>query len=291
VRRQPQRQAGREEDGVEVVILLFVALMADMHPKAISAAATLLWRHWNDSTQLSELPQAWRPTTRAEGYAIQAAIAALSGQPIVGWKIAATSIAGQQHIGVDGPLAGRLFADRVVTPGATVSLAGNHLRLAEAEFGFRLGTDLPDRDRPYTVDEVLDAVVSVHPMIELPDSRFEQVAGAGAPQLIADVACAWWLIAGEPAAIDWRRIDLSRQEVRTMLNGEASATGIGANVLGDPRIALTWIANELRMHGEGLRASQIVTTGTCIVPVPLSPGDFFQANFGPLGEITCSVRL
>jgi 2-keto-4-pentenoate hydratase len=122
-------------------------------------------------------------------------------------------------------------------------------------------------------------------MIELPDSRFEQVAGAGAPQLIADVACAWRLIVGEPARIDWRSLDLARQDVSTTLNGRPSATGTGANVLGDPRVALTWIANELRAHGDGLRAGQIVTTGTCIVPVPLAPGDFFQANFGPLGVV------
>jgi 2-keto-4-pentenoate hydratase len=256
-----------------------------MHPEAISAAATILWHHWNDSTQLSELPPACRPATRADGYAIQAAIAALSGQPIVGWKIAATSLAGQQHIGVDGPLGGRLFADRVSTTGASVPLAGNHLRLAEAEFGFRLGMDLPRRERPYAVDEVLSAVVSVHPMIELPDSRFEQVAGAGAPQLIADVACAWRLIVGEPARVDWRSVDLTRQAVKTTLNGTPSATGTGANVLGDPRVALTWIANELRVHSEGLRAGQIVTTGTCIVPVPLAPGDFFRAEFGALGAV------
>jgi 2-keto-4-pentenoate hydratase len=263
--------------------------MAEIHPEAISAAATLLWQHWNESTQLAELPVACRPTNRADGYAIQAALAALSGQPIVGWKIAATSLAGQQHIGVDGPLAGRLFADRVVSGGARVALTGNHLRLAEAEFGFRLGTDLPRRERPYTLDEVMNAVVSVHPMIELPDSRFAQVVGAGAPQLIADVACAWWLIAGEPADVDWRTVDLSRQDVTTTLNGVASAAGIGANALGDPRRALTWIANELRVHGEGLRAGQMVTTGTCIVPVPLAPGDEFRADFGSLGSV--NVRL
>jgi 2-keto-4-pentenoate hydratase len=173
----------------------------------------------------------------------------------------------------------------VVRTSATVPLAGNHLRLAEAEFGFRLGTDLPRRERSYDVDDVFSAVVSVHPMIELPDSRFEQVAGAGAPQLIADVACAWRLIVGEPARIDWRSLDLARQDVSTTLNGRPSATGTGANVLGDPRVALTWIANELRAHGDGLRAGQIVTTGTCIVPVPLAPGDFFQATFGPLGVV------
>ena len=68
-----------------------------------------------------------------------------------------------------------------------------------------------------------------------------------------------------------------------------AAEGIGANVLGDPRAALTWLANELRVFGAGLRAGDLVTTGTCIPPVPLAPGDSFRVDFGALGS--CDVSL
>jgi len=83
-----------------------------MKQQDIHAAAAILWRHWQQSSRLDELPAHCRPATRAEGYAIQAEIAKLSGQNIVGWKIAATSKAGQQHIRVDGPIAGPLLAAR-----------------------------------------------------------------------------------------------------------------------------------------------------------------------------------
>ena len=76
-------------------------------------ASDLLARCWREGQVIDALPLPSRPVSRAEGYAIQAEIEALSEKPLFGWKIAATSVAGQKHIGVDGPLAGRLLAERV----------------------------------------------------------------------------------------------------------------------------------------------------------------------------------
>ena len=44
-----------------------------------------------------------------------------------------------------------------------------------------MAVDLPPRDTPYGVDEVLAAVASLHPAIEVPDSRYEDftIVGAG----------------------------------------------------------------------------------------------------------------
>ena len=64
------------------------------------------------------------------------------------------------HIGVEGPLAGRLFAERVGQSGATLSLAGNHMRVAEPEFAFRMARDLPPRSRRALLtlaEDLLDA--------------------------------------------------------------------------------------------------------------------------------------
>jgi 2-keto-4-pentenoate hydratase len=265
--------------------------MAALDQQSISAAATIMWGHWTASTRLPHLPEPCRPTNRLEGYAVQAAVASLSGQRVVGWKIAATSHVGQAHIGVDGPLSGRLLGDRVLwAPEAgsapvRVSLEGNLMRVAEAEFAFRLGHSLPARDATYGIEEVLDAVDSLHPAIELPDSRFDDFARVGAPQLIADSACACWLIVGGATRADWRGLDLAAHSVHTFLNGTPAETGVGANVLRDPRLALTWLANELRTYGQGLEARDLVTTGTCITPVALRPGDSFRADFGVLGGL------
>ena len=59
----------------------------------------------------------------------------------------------------------------------------------------------------------------------------------------------------------------------------------GANVLGDPRIALAWIANDRAKRGEPLLAGEVVTTGTCVTPATVRPGDDLLADFGPLGTV------
>lgn len=258
--------------------------MPDVLP-SIDEAARILWQHWCDSSQIDQLPERCRPRDRAEGYAIQAQVVRLSGQQLAGWKIAATSAAAQRHIGVDGPLAGPLLAHRFVEPAITIPLAGNVLRVAEAEFAFRMASALPRREAPYSSDQVLAAVESLHPAIEIPDSRYTQVAAVGAPQLIADLACACWLTVGRAAPDDWRARDLAAQRVLAFRNDLLADEGRGANVLGDPRTALTWVANELRTYAEGLRAGDVVITGTCVPPVPVAPGDRVRMDFGELGTL------
>jgi len=58
-------------------------------------------------------------------------------------------------------------------------------------------------------------------------------------------------------------------------------------VLGDPRVALTWLVNELSRHGMVCEAGQAVTTGTCRIPVAVKPGDDISADFGVLGRVHC----
>ena len=256
-----------------------------MTQQDIRSAAAILWQHWQQSTRLDELPAQCRPGSRAEGYAIQAEVAKLSGQSIVGWKIAATSAAGEQHIRVAGPLAGCLLSGRALEGGARISLAGNHMKVAEAEFAFSMGSPLPKRPEIYSVAEVLDAVASLHPAIEVPDSRYNDFTRVGAEQLIADTACACWFVLGQATGVDWRVRDLRQHSVTAYRNRTPAAQGSGANVLGDPRSALAWIANELSTYGDGLRAGDVVMTGTCLTPVPVSAGDSVKADFGEFGVL------
>jgi len=187
---------------------------------------------------------------------------------------------------VDGPLAGRILAEMVLPEGAPVPLAGNAMLVAEPEFVFRMGRDLPPRAAEYGQAEVMSAVAALHLGIEVPDSRFRDFTAAGGPQLIADDACAHLFVLGAAAPEAWRGIDLARHAVSCRFGAGEAREGIGANVLGDPRIALAWLVNELSRHGIALRAGQYVTTGTCAVPLPLgAAGDAVAADYGPLGHI------
>lgn len=260
-----------------------------MDPATATAAADLLTSHWAAGTRLRELPDALRPRTRAEGYAIQAQWMRRTAAPLFGWKIAATSTAGQRHINVDGPIAGRLLAETRLADGATMPLGSGLMRVVEVEIAFRFGATLAPRPQPYAVDEVLAAVASLHPALELPDSRYEDFCAVGAPQLIADNACAHRFVLGDAASPAWRGLDLAAHAVAAEVVGKSRHEGRGANALGDPRIALAWIVNELREMGLAMEAGHAVITGTCVTPIPVVPGDEVRASYGVLGEL--SVRL
>ena len=251
----------------------------------VVAASKALHEHWRAGTKLAALEDWHRPVNRADGYAIQAAIERYSTTHLFGWKIAATSEAGQKHINVSGPMAGRILAETVISDGGTASMAGNEMRVAEPEFAFRMRVDLPARSAPYSVQQVLDAVDTLHPAIEIPDSRFADFAGAGEAQLIADNACAHLFVLGPATTADWRAMDLVEQRPVVTLRGERFV-GHGRNVLGDPRVALAWLANELRQLGINLKAGRVVTTGTCHPPLPIQAGDLCAADFGVLGKVS-----
>ena len=260
-----------------------------MRAAEIRDAARLLLDLWDDGEVTDALSPPLRPATRAEGYAVQAALADLAGGDVVGWKIAATSAAGQAHIGVDGPLAGRILRRSVIPDGGSVPAVPNRMAVAEVEYAFRMGRDLPPRARAYTQDEALDAVAALHAAIEVPDSRYADFVTAGAPQLIADNACGHFFVLGTSTAPDWRDIDLAAHRPTGRVAGKLEREGHGANVLGDPRFALTWLVNELSGLGITLAAGQVVTTGTAVVPMPIAPGDEADADLGRIG--TASVRF
>ena len=257
---------------------------AESNPAAL-AAARLLAGHWQCSKHLHELPADCRPATLDDGRAVQALWASVCGDRIAGWKIAATSLAGQQHIAVGGPIGGPVFASHVHADGAAITLANNGMRVAECEIVFRVDRALAPRALPYTRAEVLAAVASLHPGIEVPDSRFRQFERAGEAQLIADCACTNHMVVGAAVARDERVEALPALRVQARVSDGRRPEGLGSNVLGDPVQALVWLVNELASTGRTLDAGQFVTTGACVPPIPVLPSDRVEADFGWIGRI------
>ncbi len=247
-------------------------------------AAEMLESAWRRGALIDRLPAGCTPGSFDEGYTIQASLAERVGTSF-GWKIAATSSAGQRHIAVDRPLAGRLFTRYVIEDGGRLSVSeGNmHMLVAEAEFAFRIGTAHASpggRPRDWAAD--------LHLAIELPDSRFASFVTAGGPQLVADNACGSHFVLGPPVP-GWKDADLVAQAVFVRVNGVEVASGSGRNVLTGPLDALDWLADELTRHGEELRPGDVVTTGVATLPVPISAGDHVVAEFPSMGSV--SVRL
>ena len=73
--------------------------------------------------------------------------------------------------------------------------------------------------------------------------------------------------------------------MRAIRNGRPAGEGSGANALGDPRRALAWLVNERAKRGGGVKAGEVVITGTCLKPVEIEPGDHVTVEFSGLGEM------
>ncbi len=244
------------------------------------------WRH-NDAIEYKK-GDLW-PDTAEQGYAVQAQLAKLRREPVAGWKIAATAIAGRTHINVDRPLAGRLFPSICHGDGAAVPFGRNRMAVAEAEFAFTLGTDLPPQTSPYSDSDVLAAIESVHPGLEFPDSRFIDFTLPGTAGLIADNACAAHFVLGEASAQSFDAATLAAHSTTLYVNDEAVTQGHGADALDGPVSALVWIANTLSELGIGLTSGQFVTTGVTGKPSPIRKGDSVRADLGIYGSV--SARL
>ncbi len=253
------------------------------------SAQEILLDAWRHDKSIEALPAAVRPRDIAAGYALQDATVAALGEPISGYKIAATSAAGQAHIAIGQPISGQLRASRVLPPATPAPMRGNTMRVAEAEFVFEFSVDVAPRDTPYRVAEVMALVADLRLGIELPNARFRDFVSVGAAQLIADNACAYAFVLGSRVTQPWRAVDLAAHPVQTLVDGEVVSRGVGGDALGDPRTALTWFVNHYRERGRVVPAGSFVTTGVCGKPAPIAPGQHVQVDFGEFGKLSVDL--
>ncbi len=224
--------------------------------------------------RLQALPDAMRPRDEADAYAIQRAIMAELG-PIGGWKVGSPR--------PDGPVnCAPLPASGVMNSPGHAASAG--LRGVEAEIGVRFTHDLPPRDAPYTEAEVRAAIGSAHPIIEVLDSRFTDPDTLDPLTMLADSLSHAGLVVG-PAIAGWEGIDFATETVRVMVNGTAIKTRTG-NPAGDMLRLLVWMANTGARWAGGLRAGQVVTTGSWTAKDMVPAGAAVTMAFARCGEVS-----
>ncbi len=255
----------------------------------LDRAAEVIRHSWSTEGVIDYVKGDLWPDTPEQGYQIQSLIAGLRGEPVVGWKIAATAIAGRDHINVDRPMAGRLFPSICHQDGAVIPFGRNRMAVAEAEFVFTLGKDLPPQSAMYTDEDLADSIQSLHPGLELPDSRFRDFTLPGTAGLIADNACASQFVLGAPTTLDFDLLSLAEHRTALYVNEQEVTSGTGADVLDGPLDAMVWIANTLSELGVGLKAGQFVTTGVTGLPCPIKSGDTVCADLGKYGRVTATL--
>lgn len=256
--------------------------MVGDYTRALVALLTTLRR---EGRQQSGLDPGLVPPDGDAAYRIAAEVEAELGWTRLGWKIAATRPEMQRALRATSPIYGRVYAPFVTPSPAAMDCARLLHPLPECEYVVRLAQDLPPRDRPYVEAEVREAVASISPGIEVAECRF--VPDAAFPPLaaiLADGAGSGTLVLGAPIE-DWAARDIPGQEIVLRVDGVERRRGTAGTALGHPLEPLTWLANELSRTGIGLRAGEVVSTGTCTGMLKARAGEEHVADYGPFGEV------
>jgi 2-keto-4-pentenoate hydratase len=233
---------------------------------------------------IASLPDAVRPRTLAEGYAIQRRATALWGDRVAGWKVGATSAEVQALFRLDEPVFGPVFAKTVITSPARVPAAAFQHRIIESEFTFRMGSALPPRAATYAHEEIAAAVDAVIPSFEIISPRFTTLTVGDIPQLVADFGANGGAVLGQPFT-NWLDLDLPAAPASLSIGSKSRQQGTGAIALGSPLNVLVWLVNRLSTEGVGIAAGQFVMTGTVTGVHSLAPGDIASTDFGALGTV------
>jgi len=247
-----------------------------MLPDFVEEAARLLCMARGGSP-VHELPSSCRPQSDADAYQIQDAVTRRLGLAIGGWKVGVASSAA-------AAFCAPIYASMIRPSPATYNAAELRLIGIEAELAFRVGRDLPARDAPYDRAEVVEGA-TLHPVIELVDSRYADFRALGRASILADNFSNGGLVYGA-AVPNWEALDLGGTAIMLTEDGAPFADSSGGTAR-DPLGALVEFTN-LMMERGGITAGTMVTTGSWTGMVFTRRGAHIIADFGPLGRVAVS---
>jgi hypothetical protein len=124
-----------------------------MTPQQVDQAASALAAA-RSGRPIAALPEAARPQSEADSYAIQDAVLRRLGERVGGRKVGFSP--------EGGIFCAPIYASSVHASPASLPAHGLHVIGIECEIGFRVNAALVPRTQPYTRDEVL-AAASLHP--------------------------------------------------------------------------------------------------------------------------------
>ena len=240
-----------------------------------------------DEPRTHRPPSEERRLTVSDAYALQDRLRQAligRGEQVAGWKAGFTTRALQETFEVSEPVCAFLLASGVLTSGAAIP-AGRFVKPAvEAEVAFVMKRDLAGPG--VTAPRALLAVEGALPALELID--FRHSGKAVGTDVIADGVYAKAIVLGG-ALTPMTGIDLALEGLVYEQSGTVVGTATAAEVLGTPLNSLAWIANHLGARGLGLRAGDVVMTGSVSKVLQPRAGDIVRATYTRLGSV--SVRF
>jgi 2-keto-4-pentenoate hydratase len=247
--------------------------MTGLRESQLQLAADLLLDARRTGQTIADFPQVLQIASVEEASFVQDQVAAAFGT-IGGYKIGAPSLA-------DTPTFAPMPAAWIYASGAELP---GRLRILEAEIAFLVGEDLPPRTPSYTREEVLAAMTSCHPAIEVLESGFTDNTAVAKLTGNADLQFNGAFVYGAPIA-DWRAIDWHKERVTLAVDGVVRVDRIGSNTSGDLLRLPVFLANEGATRTGGLRRGQWITTGSWTGNTPALSGSTATAEFAKAGRV------
>ena len=208
-----------------------------------------------------------------------------TGETIIGKKIGVTSKVVMDMLKVNQPDFGMLTSGMVFNEGESIDTSTMIAPRAEAEVAFVLKSDLMGPG--VTAADVLRATDFVVPCFEIVDSRIQDWKIKIQDTVADNASCGVLVLGGRrksPADIDLALAGMVLEK-----NGEIISTSTGAAVQGSPVNAVAWLANTLGNLGIGLKAGEVILSGSQSPLVPVKAGDSLVCTVGGLGGT--SVRF
>lgn len=229
------------------------------------------------------LPDELIPGTLDDAYRVREAYEAIEvprrGQ-VAGYKIGLTTPIMQQLCGVDEPCYGAMFQSEIRHSPAEVRVA-EYCRVGiETEIAMLLGADLPDGGGRERVAAAVESCMAAMEVLE--DLRHDYKRLSARSMVAGNVWNAGCVLAAPVK--DWKKLDLATVTYRLSINDNEIGAGRGADVMGNPLNALSWLADKLAADGRPLKRGMVVMTGST-VPIQFpQPGDRAVVEVTGLGR-------
>ncbi len=207
----------------------------------------------------------------------------------VGWKVAFAVPAQYEPLKLSGPGFAGLFQNGIRESGVVFEKGWPIKTGVECEMVAKIARDVPNGAAAYDAETISPFVANLYCGMEVVENRYGDVSKLGGPGRIADDILQAACIIGTEIK-DLHKVDFVNVKGRSEHEGTELAAGPGSNVMGGTLVSLAWLANKLNEHGKGLKAGDIVLTGSVHPPQFLPGPGKARSEFVGLGAAEITVR-
>jgi 2-keto-4-pentenoate hydratase len=243
--------------------------------RAVTDAAIELARRRRAGLHGPRLPDACRPADLADALAIQREVSTHMGDAVGGFKCGTPTD--------DRVVVAPIYSGTISTAAPCPVWAQNGQVRVEPELAFVLGQELPAREQVYSHAEIESAIDKVHLALELIDSRYDDQAELTFADRLADglVNQGLWL----GPEVPWQQAYQAQAfSVEWSVGDGAVTTLTGRHPNDNPLLPLYWLVEHLRATGQGLKAGQVVITGSYAGTFPCPVDQDLNFAYGDLGR-------